>query len=90
MRLYSTPNSLNMTARYHGIQRDERAMEDARTLRARADRYRCLLWDVTDTNLARSLQKLIATYEERAANLPRSATATVPTAATLPAPQHLP
>jgi hypothetical protein len=78
-----------MIARHHGILRDERAVEDARTLRARADHYRCLLWDVTDANLARSLQKLIATYEERAAKLPRSENATISTAVALPVPQHL-
>jgi hypothetical protein len=63
-------------------------MEDARTLRARADRYRRLLWDVTDADLVKSLQALIATYEESAAKRSRMATTTVPTP--LPAPNYQP
>jgi hypothetical protein len=42
-------------------------MEDARKLRERADRYRCLLRDVTDAEFANSLRALIAACEAQAA-----------------------
>jgi hypothetical protein len=42
-------------------------MEEARKLRERADHYRYLLWDMTDSELANSLRVLIATCEARAA-----------------------
>jgi hypothetical protein len=51
-------------------------MEDARTLRARADRYRRLLWDVTDAQIVKSLQALIDRCEAQAAKTGCEATAT--------------
>jgi hypothetical protein len=55
-------------------------MEKANKLRERADRYRRLLWDVTDVELIKSLQALIAMHEMRAAERLREVSATDDTA----------